>query len=280
MPPHLTAAPEFKTWMANAAERMHKNEFGGCLAFADEETKERFIQRFHDQLRLYSEEALKAFPAERGFGYSIYHLSSKRFKEELIAQMFDRHRHETGNYIPVDLVEQHHLREWGVQAAEAIHQIVFKGREELTVKEKEKFIRLFNRNLRLRTRIVTNADSENISCKDRIDRAAESDAEEFAYLAILNDCMNDPAVIKFFEMLVFARAIIVRKRSIIDERLERLIETVQFMLEHQAELKKLHTDLFPGVKVTTDKFPAGKEGAEILPEVNRDFFGKKEEELL
>ncbi len=79
---------------------------------------------------------------------------------------------------------------------------------------------------------------------------------------------------------MFGLVIIVRKRSIIDERLERLIETLQFMLEHQAELKMLHAELFPGVRVTTDKFSIGEAAVGILPEEILGLLNYKEEEEL
>jgi hypothetical protein len=186
--------------------------------------------------------------------YSSYHLSFKVFKNELIPQMFDLPSNQTGNYIPDDLEKRFHLRQWSVEAVDLIHQKMFDGREPLTIQERRIFIRLFYQNLTRKILIETKANSYNSSCKDRIDRGAASDAENFAYLAILANCMHQPHVIEFFKMLVFARAIIVRKRSIIEERLNRLVETVGFMFDYQAKLQALHAELFPGVTITIDQF--------------------------
>jgi hypothetical protein len=250
LPSELVHQRPFCDWMAQEIDRLHREEFNNCVAFEDEKTRESFVQRFHDQLRQHVEQ----LPEGKNLGYSIYHPSTAKFKDEMIAQMFDRSRHETGNYLPSHLVKDFKLREWSIQAVSDIHQIMFGGRDNLTVEERRVFIRLFYQNLSRKMLIETKANSYNASCKDRIDRGAATDAEDFAYLAILAQAMNFAHVIAFFKALVFARAIIVRKRTIIEERLERLIETVKFMLEHQMELRKLHDLLFPNIEISVDQF--------------------------
>ncbi len=54
----------------------------------------------------------------------------------------------------------------------------------------------------------------------------------------------------FFEMFIFARALIVCKRVVIEERLERLIEAVLFMLNNKAKVKLLFAAAFPKIKMT------------------------------
>ena len=255
LPSHLILENSLHEWMATEIDRIHQEEFENCSTFDDEAIREQFVQRFHDQLRAHIDTLLKLLPGDgKGFGYSIYDPSAAKFKTEMIEQMFDRTPHETGNCLSVDLVKKHDLRTWSLQAADRIHQKLFGSRAQLTAQERRIFIRLFYLFLVLKILIAIFATSYNLSCKDRIDRGAASDAEVFAYLAILQNCMNDAHVIEFFKMLVFARAIIVRKRTIIEERLERLMETVKFMLENQKKLQELHAELFPGVEMTVDQF--------------------------
>lgn len=266
LPAHMIVKPDLRKWMINEINRLHQEEFKNIADFDDEEIRNHFVQRFHEELSKYVKTSLAASPAPdgKGLGYSIYDASPDRFKEELIAQMFDHNPHETGNCIPVDLVAKFDLREWSVTAADQIHANLFANRKNLTVEERRIFIRLFYQNLSRKILIETEVNSYNSSCKDRIDRGAATDAEDFAYLAILANCMNLPHVVDFFKMLVFARAIIVRKRTIIEERLDRLIETVRFMLDHQKQLQDLQNILFPDVEVTIDQFELKEEAKEIL----------------
>ena len=176
------------------------------------------------------------------------------FKKEFLIQMFDPSCQTTGNCISKDLIEKFKLKEWSKQAIKTIHEIMFQGHGQLSVEQRRIFIRLFYQNLARKVLFETGAKSYNSSCKDRIDRGAATDAEDFAYLAILADCFNESHVIQFFKMLVFSRAIIVRKRGIIKERLERLIETVQYMIKYQPKLKQLQDNLFPEIDLTIDQF--------------------------
>lgn len=186
--------------------------------------------------------------------YATSHVSAVSFKNELISQMFDHEPRKTGNCIPVDLINRFDLHSWSIEASNKIHSIFFADRENLTVEERRIFIRIFNQNLTRKILLETQVNSYNSSCKDRIDRGASIDSEDYAYLAILQNCMNEHHVIEFFKMLVFARAIIVRKRTMIDGHLERLVETVKFMIDHQKQLQQLQYRLFPGIELTIDQF--------------------------
>lgn len=256
LPSHLIKNETLQTWMKNELDKIHKGDFNECYEFINEEHREEFIQDFHNSLRTHVENWLEKFPAPNGetFGYSPCYSGANEFKNELMRQIFDGYRHETGNYIPSDLVKKFDLRNWSSMTINQIHKALFDDRKNLTVEERRIFIRLFYHNLARKILIETKANSSNVSCKDRIDRGAESDAEDFAYLAILANCMNESHVVDFFKMMIFSRAIIVRKRSIIDERLERLIETVRFMIDHQSELQALHQTLFPDIEITIDQF--------------------------
>jgi len=174
--------------------------------------------------------------------------ASEDFKAELIAEVFDKDKNKTGNYIPKSLDEKLNLKNWGIAAAATIHSILFENRANLTKEERKVFIRIFYRHL---TRHIINGlkpASYNVSCKDRIDRGASSDAEDFANLLILNNLESDKKAIAFFETMIFSRALIVRKRVIIEEHFLRLYETVKFMLENKANIVELNATLFPGMQ--------------------------------
>lgn len=172
------------------------------------------------------------------------------FKSKLIHEVFVEDSTISGSCIPTSLQTEFRLKEWGIQAASQIHAMLFGSRAKLEPIERRIFIRLFYLYLTRHIMISVKANSHNTSCKDRIDRGASSDAEDFANLLILNDKENDQGMTEFFETLVFARAIIVRKREIIENRLERLIETVKFMLDNKPQIKALTAVLFPHTKLS------------------------------
>ncbi len=256
LPAHLISQSELHTWMAKEIDHIHQKEFNHCLNFDNESTREKFVQHFHDQLRVHVEKLLQTSPSidGKGLGYSIYHPSISKFKQEVITQMFDRLPHETGNYIPPEFVKKCDLREWSVKTVNTIHQTIFNEKDQLTVEERRFFIRLFYLNLSRKVLIETQANSYNVSCKDRIDRGARTDAEDFAEMAIVANYFMMQHVIQFFSVLVFVRAIIVRKRTIIESYLKALIQTVKFMIDHQKQLQQLHVQLFPHIEMTIDQF--------------------------
>ncbi len=137
-----------------------------------------------------------------------------------------------------------------------MHQLMFGGREDLTVQEKRIFIRMLEGHVKRKIILMTDPDYLSEVCKDKADRAQSAQAEEVAYRAIIQRCTNHPTVIKLLRVLVAMRALIVRKREIILHHLERMIETTIFMLGHQDELRQVHEILFPGVDFTIDRFPS------------------------
>lgn len=238
-------------------QELHLEEMrrGRQVHFEGDKDKEAFIQRFHNKVREELKDSAKtSMLGKFELNYSIYD-SSELFKEKLIAQMFDSSLNETGNYISQDLVNTFNLRTWAVEMARQIHHTMFENKVDLSAEERRVFIRLFYHNLMQKVLLVTDANSYNMSCEKGCDQGAASQAEEFAYLAILNNNANNPEVIRTFEANLFARAVIVNKSSIDESCLERTIETVKFMLEHQEQLKTLHADLFPAVQMGIDQFP-------------------------
>lgn len=227
---------------------------GEQKTFKGDEEREDFIRCFYRRLRveLQKPDTIRLVGQVKLY-YSIYDTLAL-FKQELVDQMFSGSS-ETGNSISQGLVTQFNLRAWSTTMVEQIHQKMFGGKDNLSAEERRIFIRLFYQNLMQKVLLETGVDSYNISCEKGCDQAAATQAEEFAYLAILNNCANDPEVIKTFETNLFARAVIVNKSSIDEGCLERTIETVKFMLDHQDQLKALHAELFPNVQMTTDQFP-------------------------
>ncbi len=211
--------------------------------------------------------------------------SAVSFKTTLLQEVFDLAPEVSGNSIPESVREVFReknegleLREWSKELANKIHETAFNDKADLTQLERRIFIRLFYRHLVQKILLTIKPYSYNESCKDRIDRGAASDAEEFARMMIAAETLNDQnldieefdnlmaaeaiddletenydqVLVKFLKLMLFVRAFIVRKREPIDERVERLIETLQFMLENRNKVQALHQWAFPDVTMSVD----------------------------
>ena len=248
LPSALLGDPPLREWMIKEADFIHRKEFGNAFDFVKVANRDAFIRRFHEELRKHIEIELKAALPEE-WGYSIYDPSAARFQEELVAQMFDGSPHETGNCIPQELVKKYDLRRWSTTMATEIHQRLFGARPQLTVEERRIFIRLYYRSLIRKILIETKANSYNESCKERIGSGALSDAEDYAYLALIKDRLQEPDVIRFLRTMVFSPAFLMRRRSITEEGFERLLETLKFMIDQQKALQDFHAAIFPNVDI-------------------------------
>jgi hypothetical protein len=182
--------------------------------------------------------------------------SAREFKNELLAQVFDTALLKiSGNYISPEVREVYsentgiQLRNHSEVLCALIHQHLF-GVEKVTLTEEERklFIEVFYDHLEEMIIVGLNVNSFNISCKDAIDRGAASNAQLYARLALLNSVGAEgkkgipitSAQAKKYDMLREARALMVRKRPIIDERHERATKTVTFMQANKEALSAIH----------------------------------------
>lgn len=261
LPGRFMTSEAVREWIVKELNRLHVEDYKNCRDFVDERERDYFVQTFHNSLRTHLRELLKKNRltlGEKGWGYSIYNPNISRFKKEIIAQLFDLPLEQTGNYISPSLVEEFDLRSWCTQAVDLIHNLVFKSRNRMDEEHRKIFILMVYLILGQKIKVdlikSRNLKTENITCKDGIDRGAMFRAMLYAYLAILNDMMNNVEVIKSSKPLFFSRALIVRKRGVIDRRLIRMINTVKFMLENPEGIRELHKRLFPNILMTIDLF--------------------------
>lgn len=150
-----------------------------------------------------------------------------------------------GNFVSYSLRSDGSLRKWSQEAISEICKLF--PHDFMSQEEKKIAIRLFYLVFSKKVMLMSKCDSYNISCKDRIDRGAASSAEEFLYHMVLEGQTESVKALEFLKDILFARAIIVRKRSINKNRLERMMQTSQFMLTHQEEIKILSSKLFEGI---------------------------------
>ncbi len=130
-----------------------------------------------------------------------------------------------------------------IMICNAIHQILFKGNLHLEKDDRLIFIEVFYDELTKWLIWKFNIDSYSTICKDAIDRGAASNAQLYAHLAIVNGIFDENHQ-KRTMVLMLARSLLVRKRPPRQDRVCRFLQTLDFYLDHQIELKKLHRYLF------------------------------------
>lgn len=187
------------------------------------------------------------------------------FKAELYSQIFLMDRAASGCYIP-DSIKQviaNKDNNKALKLIDDIHADLFGGRQDLTEAERKLFIEIYYDHLTKMILVDMDIDSYNISCKDKIDRGAGSDAQLYALAAIVADLFDVLEHSQRIILLMMIRALLVRKRAPIHERFERFIQMLEFALANKEKFKKLHATTF-GVEAFTLHAP----GAEQLPKLD------------
>jgi hypothetical protein len=175
---------------------------------------------------------------------------AKTFKGSLYNQIFVGPKQFTGCYIPQglkDLIPDFDKKSKDMM--DEIHAKVFGGRENLTQDERKWFIELYYDHLIKMLIVEGKMDSVNDSCKDQIDRGAGANAQLCAntYIVAQDDGKLTPEQQEHVLMLMMVRALLVRKRPPLPERVKRFTEGLEMSLKHVNELKALHQALFPDV---------------------------------
>jgi hypothetical protein len=127
--------------------------------------------------------------------------------------------------------------------ATAIHENLFMNRDILEKQERLIFIEVFYDQLTKWLIWKLDIDSFNISCKDAIDRGAASNAQLYAHLSIVNNQFEGEHL-KRTTVLMMVRALLVRKRAPIRERVLRFLHSLDFFLDNPDKMRSLHTQLF------------------------------------
>lgn len=179
-----------------------------------------------------------------------YFSISKSFISELYRQFFEICPALSGNFIPSKIFEKiPDLPSFSLKMINAIHRVVFDGKTRLTKEERVVFIDLFQDLFICRLMIGLGVSSINVSCKDAIDRAADSMARLWAHLMLVSDLENLQKFREIYISILMARALMVRKRPILHDRLLRNILSVGTFEEKKQQIKDLWGELFPGVKL-------------------------------
>lgn len=168
----------------------------------------------------------------------IEYPSSKAFLDDLLGQFIDA---ESGCIIPKKMMDV--VSADLPMIAAAIHEKLFNRCDNLSREERLIFIEVFYDELTKWLILKFDIDTYNISCKDAIDRGAASNAQLYSHLAISNDALDEEHL-KRTQVLMMVRALLVRKRAPLRERVTRFLYSLDFNLNHASEIKALHNELF------------------------------------
>ncbi|MEM1283671.1 MAG: hypothetical protein AAGG81_08980, partial [Chlamydiota bacterium] len=155
-----------------------------------------------------------------------------------------------GNFIPPHVIKiVPELKKQAEIWANFIHLLLFCKRIELSVNERQIFYDIFQDLIVIYLFVNLNADSYNISCRDAIDRAADSNSRLWAHLGLVHNMEKEPGFRERYEVFLLSRAVMTRKRETIPERVDRNKQAVGYYESHKKALQKLHKAIFKTVSI-------------------------------
>jgi len=155
--------------------------------------------------------------------------SSPAFKEEFKKQLMAP---SSGYFIPPSLRQSRfdHVCDY---LLEFTHSTFFKSRTLLSHQERLDFIEIFYTLVIEYCLETTGADSYNVSCRDGIDRAGGANALLYYYRLIKSKSEKDLLQLKHLKTILFAPAILVKKRALTRERFDRFVSAAKHLLINQ-----------------------------------------------
>ena len=162
---------------------------------------------------------------------------SEAFIQILFEETLQKGYQYTGNFIPDSVRDRipNFVKKVRMLLGK-IHEKIFCKKYYLSKDERRVFISLFHQYLVKMLLIHLEVDAFTICCKDGIDRGAESNAEFYAVSAIAAGRGDLPQEQQRIAALMFARALMVRKRPPFKDRVERLVELISFSQANQNRL--------------------------------------------
>ena len=143
------------------------------------------------------------------------------FKKTLIDEVFS-----PTFYFPENFIRKSKINFWEDcnRMIDEIHDLVFEKSSILDRVARQDFIEIFYTRIQEYFIIKLQVDSYNVSCRDSIDRAGAANALMFAYQCIKNKKnINNVDM----EVLTLMPALLVRKRSILKKRFNRMLSAIK-----------------------------------------------------
>ncbi len=225
--------PEFRAYLAEAQK---KGE--GHLYVSLQSHRPKDLGKVGDETK--RTEAIKALQEEfpSTFTFVVFAQDTKFYKEPLgegdkpsrefikqfRAEMLGE-SNKTGFYFPEGLKDESMLDE----VMNQVHQLVFEGRETLTLQERQDFLEITYAMLIPRLAAKTGATMLNVTCKDAIDRAAKLNCLTLKLAQIMQGKGTDPASRRRLQKATYAPAIFTKKQAIISSRRQRMLSALEWL---------------------------------------------------
>lgn len=150
------------------------------------------------------------------------------FKETLKAQFYE----PDGGFFFCTTLQLHPYFERALELLlDAVHNKFFEERPKLTLEERQDFIEIYYARLQTHCIELTDVDSYNLSCKDGIDRAGGANALMYLDQLLSRGQELDHCSLQELRAILFAPAILVKKRAITPNRFERFISAAKRLLD-------------------------------------------------
>jgi hypothetical protein len=164
---------------------------------------------------------------------------AEEFKKKFLERMFSSKTSDSGFYFPdrIGDFSKDQLKEWVKTSMDTIHREFFSNTETLDKKKRQNFIELSYNLLISKLLDISNANYYNNSCKDCIDRGGGTSAlMAFSIQVLAPENTNTSHETNLG--LMFADAILVRKRPIVHERMVRALEALEVLLNASDKAKQ------------------------------------------
>lgn len=169
-----------------------------------------------------------AWYKQRGERFAVEFMAYDEFRETTREYMFERA--DKGFYFPPALVRDRAFTRQALELLDTLKTALFEDRPELTVRERQDLIEVYQAALILFTVKHLNADSYNVTCKDAIDRAGKTSAAILQIIAILQGREDDADHHEQIRTHTHAAAWWVKKQPILHSRRERLLHALELLL--------------------------------------------------
>lgn len=197
-------------------QMLGKNEAPRCRAL------EALAEQYPDTFTLVTLTKNSSFYSQEGL---FEHLDdAAKFKEQLLQQLFLEDSGFFFDQIPL-LLESDQIFASLIQK---VHTQIFAGKQILNQEERRAFIELFYLELEKYLIDLIKPNSLNISCKDGIDRAGAATSLLYFDTHLKGKKLTDEEVLDL-EAILFAPALLVKKRPILENRFRRFMSAARYL---------------------------------------------------
>lgn len=157
-------------------------------------------------------------------------LPGKDFAMKVHSNFFDGNVENTGCHLPEKLKNDAMFRVWSVKTKDDILETYFPGKTDFTKAEQKFFIETYYNLMTMKIVQQEKVDFLNFTCKDGIDRGMGSLGWFTMMVHHANQTMDKQETEEMMLTTFFTRAYWTRKRNIIHERLERVLDDTEMLI--------------------------------------------------